>query len=221
MNRTLTIAIALIAVLGAGAYWYTTSSQKAGTTEVVRTAPAEGDIDTSIVKEMSIGNPDAAVTVIEYASFTCPHCKSFHLSAFDKLKANYIDTGKINFIYREVYFDRFGLWAGVVARCGGPLRYFGISDLIYEGQTDWLADGDPAIVADNLRKIGKTAGLNDDQLDACLNDGDMAQAMVALYQKNAQADDINSTPSFIINGKKYSYKKYADFTAFLDEELAK
>ena len=221
MNRTLTIAIALIAVLGAGAYWYTTNSQKVGTTEVVRAAPAEGDIDTSMVKEMSIGNPDAAVTVIEYASFTCPHCRSFHLSVLDELKANYIDTGKINFIYREVYFDRFGLWAGVVARCGGPLRYFGISDLIYEGQSDWLADGDPAIVADNLRKIGKTAGLNDDQLDACLNDGDMAQAMVALYQQNAEADDISSTPSFVINGKKYGNMDYADFSAVLDEELAK
>jgi len=221
MNRTLTIAIALIAVLGAGAYWYTTNSQKVGTTQVVRTAPAETDIDTSMVKEMSIGNPDAAVTVIEYASFTCPHCGSFHLSVLDELKANYIDTGKINFIYREVYFDRFGLWAGVVARCGGPLRYFGISDLIYEGQSDWLADGDPAIVADNLRKIGKTAGLNDDQLDACLNDGDMAQAMVALYQQNAEADDISSTPSFVINGKKYGNMDYADFSAVLDEELAK
>ena len=72
------------------------------------------------VEEMSQGNPDAAVTVIEYASFTCPHCANFHNGPYQDLKADFIDTGKINFIYREVYFDRFGLWAGMLALCAGP-----------------------------------------------------------------------------------------------------
>jgi hypothetical protein len=90
-------------------------------------AQDEEAADTSRVLEMSLGNPDAPVTVIEYASFTCPHCRTFHDGPFKELKANYIDTGKIHFIYREVYFDRFGLWAGMLARCAGPERYFGIS----------------------------------------------------------------------------------------------
>ena len=76
-----------------------------------------GTFDTSSIVEMQIGNPDAPVTIIEYASYTCPHCKRFHEGPFKQLKAEYIDTGKINFIYREVYFDRYGLWASAIARC--------------------------------------------------------------------------------------------------------
>ncbi len=177
------------------------------------------DIDTSGVLEMQLGNPDAEVTVIEYASFTCPHCASFHSGPFKVLKTDYIDTNKINFIYREVYFDRFGLWAGMVARCGGPARYFGIADLIYSGQREWTAGGDPASVAEGLRRIGRLAGLSDDQLNACLQDNDMASAMVALYQENAARDQIRSTPSFLINGETYSNMSLADFRSTLDDKL--
>lgn len=176
-------------------------------------------VDTSRVLEMSIGNPDAEVTVIEYASFTCPHCRNFHEGPFKQLKADYIDTGKIHFIYREVYFDRFGLWAGMLARCGGEERYFGLVDLLYQTQRDWTAGGDPAVVADNLRRLGRTAGFSDEEVNACLQDGELAQAMVAVYQENATADEITSTPSFVINGQKYSNMSYADFAAILDEEL--
>jgi protein-disulfide isomerase len=179
----------------------------------------EEEVDTSRVLEMSIGNPDAAVTVIEYASFTCPHCRAFHEGPFKELKANYIDTGKINFIYREVYFDRFGLWAGMLARCAGPERYFGMAEMIYAGQQEWIGDGDPAKIAENLRKMGRTAGLTDEEVNACLQDGDMARAMVAVYQQNAEADGIDSTPSFLINGEKYSNMSYEDFAAVLDEKL--
>jgi protein-disulfide isomerase len=219
MNRNSILLAALIAVLGIGGFLYTSRSSEPGPNLLAANAQDASDVDTSGVLEMSLGNPDADVTVIEYASFTCPHCRNFHETVFGQLKTNYIDTGKINFIYREVYFDRFGLWGGIVARCGGEAKYFGISDLLYKQQSAWLAGGDPAQIAGNLRKIGKTAGLSDDQLDACLNDGENAKAMVAVYQKNAKADDINSTPTFIINGKKVSNMNYADFAAALDEEL--
>ena len=182
-------------------------------------AQEAGSVDTSRVVEMSLGNPDADVTVIEYASFTCPHCRNFHEGPFKDLKADYIDTGKIHFIYREVYFDRFGLWAGMLARCGGEERYFGLVDLLYQTQRDWTAGGDPAVVADNLRRLGRTAGFTDEEVNACLQDGDMAQAMVAVYQENASADNISSTPSFVINGRTYSNMNYGDFSAILDDEL--
>jgi len=98
-------------------------------------ALAEGHSSGSFV-EMTMGNPDAAVTVIEYASLTCPHCANFHTGTWPDLKANYVETGKINFIFREVYFDRAGLWAAAVARCGGPDRYFGIIDILFKKQAD-------------------------------------------------------------------------------------
>ena len=220
MNRRNAVLLALVAAVGGGLLWYNNqSSQSTGPGLAAALAQDSGDVDMSMVEEMSLGNPDASVTVVEYASFTCPHCQNFHSSTLNEIKANYIDTGKINFVYREVYFDRFGLWAGMVARCGGSDRYFGLVDLIYENQSDWIAGGDPATIADNLRKLGKTAGLNDEQLDTCLNDGEMAQAMVAVFQKNATADDINSTPSFIINGEPYGNMGYAEFARILDEKL--
>ena len=219
MNRRYFLTAAPIALLGATGLWY---FNRAGTGGPSLAAMAQdtAEVDTSGITDMLVGNPDAKVTVVEYASFTCPHCQTFHQTVFDKLKKNYIDTGKINFIFREVYFDRFGLWAAMVARCGGEMRYFGIVDMIFDTQEEWVAGGDPALIAENLRKIGKKAGLSDSELDACMNDGEQAKAMVASYQKNAEADDISSTPSFVINGQKYSNMDYEAFAAVLDEKLA-
>ena len=219
MNRPLALIAALIVVVGTFALM--PSNRASETLAPIGAAVAQdSEVDTSMVEEMSMGNPDAKVTVIEYASFTCPHCRNFHASVLKDLKRDYIDTGKINFIYREVYFDRYGLWAGMIARCGGPLRYFGITDLIYEQQQEWTKGGEPAAIAASLRKIGKTAGLSDEELDQCMGDGKMAQALVAAYQENAKADEITATPSFVINGEKYSNMSYDQFKEILDEKLA-
>lgn len=172
------------------------------------------------IADMSLGNPQSTVTLIEYASFTCPHCANFHANVFKDLKRDYIDTGKIHFIYREVYFDRYGLWAAMVARCNGGLRYFGIMDLLYSAQKDWTGSDDPAIVVENLRKIGRTAGMDDATLNACLENGDTAQAMVATYQANAQTDNVDSTPTLILNGTKHPNMSYVDLAKLLDEALA-
>lgn len=182
-----------------------------------QTAPEE--IDTSGVVEMVAGNPDAPVTLMEYASFTCPHCANFHAGPYKQLKADYIDTGKIKFVYREVYFDRFGLWGSMIARCGGPEKFFGIADLIYKTQGEWTRAGGPAEIIEELRKIGRLAGLDNETLDACLKDGEQAETLVAWYRENAEADDIDSTPSFVINGKKYSNMPYEEMKELLDAAL--
>lgn len=170
------------------------------------------------VLEMTMGDPDAPVEVIEYASFTCPHCASFHEGGFKSLKADYIDTGKVHFIYREVYFDRYGLWAGMVARCAGPVRYFGVVDLIYDQQRDW-AQGSPADVAQALRTIGKTAGMSDSELDACFTDQAKAEALVAAFEENMTAHGIEATPSFVIDGTTYRNMGWSEFSALLDERV--
>lgn len=222
MSKTYLIAGALaVAVLG-GAMWI---SRDAAPLPPSLTAAAEAQEATvssevATVPDMILGKLDAPVEVIEYASFTCPHCQHFHETVFDELKKNYIETGKVKFVYREVYFDKFGLWAGMVARCGGPKKYFPISDMIYDTQKEWIGDGEPGAIADNLRKIGLKAGLTKEALDACLNDNDKAKAMVAAYQANATRDGINSTPSFVIDGQKYSNMSYEDFARILDEKLA-
>lgn len=218
------------AVVAAGAWWYSSGTTPGGQTAFDATAPSAGlgaaeaqeagKADLSLVKEMTMGQPDAPVHVIEYASFTCPHCASFHVNVWEKLKENYIDTGKVRFTMREVYFDRYGLWAGMVARCGdGEQRYFGIVDVLFETQRGWTAPGEPAGIVENLRGIGRQAGLSNAELDTCLNDAAKAQALVASYQQNATADDVRGTPTFFINGKKYSNMGYEEFARTLDGHL--
>jgi protein-disulfide isomerase len=173
------------------------------------------------VPDMVMGKADAPVTVVEYASFTCPHCGNFHRTVFDEFRKNYIDTGKVRFVYREVYFDKFGLWAGMIARCGGEMKYFGIADLLYTTQKEWIGDAQEATIADNLRKTGLKAGIGKDQLDACLNDQVMAKAMVANFQKQSTEDGVEATPTFIINGEKHSGEmSYEEFAKLLDTALA-
>jgi protein-disulfide isomerase len=226
MNRR-NILLGTFAAIGLGS-WYMTSN-KSSTTVAFPDAPLPGaanaqstnaDVDISGIPDMITGNPDSKVEIIEYASFTCPHCATFHQTTFKQLKSEYIDTGKIRFVYREVFFDRFGLWASLIARCGGEAKFFGIADLIYADQSQWTRASDPAAIVEELRKIGRLAGLDNEAIEACLQDGDRAQAMVAWYQKNAEADDIDSTPSFIINGKKHSNMSFADMKKIIDDALA-
>ncbi len=221
MDRRFFIGAGVLALAGGGAWlWGRTDAPRLGPVIGEVNAQEAAEIDTSRVIEMSMGAADAPITMIEYASFTCPHCRSFHENVFGSLKADYIDTGKVRFIYREVYFDKFGLWAAMVARCGGEMRYFGIADMLYERQPEWISrDQSEVQIVENLRAIGRTAGISNEELDACLSDGDMAQAMVAVYQQNAEADDIDSTPSFVIDGTKYANMGYQDMSALLDEKL--
>ncbi|MFY0682159.1 MAG: DsbA family protein [Thalassovita sp.] len=170
------------------------------------------------VLEMTLGSDDAPITLIEYASFTCPHCARFHTSVMEPLKAEYVDTGKVKFIYRDVYFDRPGLWASLVARCD-PNRFFGIADLLYTDQQKWIGDGNPAQIEQNLRKVGSVAGLTKEQLDTCLTDGENAQALYTWFQENIEKDDVSGTPTLFIDGEKHSNMSFTDLKALLDAKL--
>ena len=173
------------------------------------------------IAEMVQGDLDAPIEIIEYASFTCPHCATFHTDVYPKLKINYIDKGLVKFIYREVYFDKYGMWASMIARCAGSDRFFGMTDQIYRKQSNWArAESDMAIVT-QLRKIGLLAGLDESQLSACLQDGVKLRALVEWYSENAKRDEIKSTPTLIINGEKHSNQNYEQLTEILDEILEK
>ncbi len=220
MTRRLTLFAALAAIGFAGAFFFMQDNRNADPFGAAFAQSAD-EIDTSMIKEMSLGNPDAKVTVIEYASFTCPHCAAFHNDSFKQLKADFIDTGLINFINREIYFDRPGLWASITARCGenAESRYFGIIDIIYAQQSQWARQDSGDAIVGSLRKIGKTAGLTDADLDQCFSDGDRAQALWATFVKNSEADDVRSTPTFIINGEQHSNMPYDELKAVIESAL--
>ncbi|MEM0944444.1 MAG: DsbA family protein [Pseudomonadota bacterium] len=172
------------------------------------------------LNDMAMGSEDAPVTVIEYASLTCPHCATFHKATWPQFKENYIKTGKVRFIMREVYFDYPGLFASIVARCAGEKAFFPLVDQYLATQDVW-ARAPQETQLEEIRKVGRINGLTDQAMDSCLNDRSFAEALIANYQTNAQADGVNSTPSFIINGEKVSGAMgYQQFSQIVDRHLA-
>lgn len=191
-----------------------------GTAETAAPETAAPETAAPAVKDYSLGNPDAPVKITEYASFTCPHCANFHETVFLDLKRDYIDTGKVYFTMREVYFDRYGLWAALVARCGGDMKYFGIHDMLFSQQQDWAASEDANLVVQKLRAIGLAAGLTEPALDACMQDAAQVDAMVKHFEEGMKADQIEGTPTLIIDGEKHGNMSYDDLKAILDAKLA-
>ena len=180
---------------------------------------SEDPVSTAEVIEMVLGSENAPLTVIEYASFTCPHCASFHEGAFKDLKKAYIDTGKIKFIFREVYFDKYGVWASLVARCAGPEKFFGITDFLLSSQPKWARADSDLQSANELRKLARLVGMAEDNVERCLSDEKKIKALVAWYRENATKDKIQSTPSFIIDGELYKNMDYEKFAEILDKKL--
>ncbi|MBK0401013.1 DsbA family protein [Limibaculum sp. M0105] len=169
------------------------------------------------MEDVALGADDAPVTVIEYASFTCPHCAAFHVNTWPEIKKAYVDTGKVRFILREVYFDRYGLWASMVARCGGEAGFYPMADQFLKKQDQWSRSQD---IAAEIQKIGRLNGLSAEAINACLSDQDYAKALIERYQNFATADDVRSTPSFLINGEKHTGNLSAEeFSALLDKHL--
>lgn len=233
MNRTLVAAGAALAVaaVAAGGWWLTSAPapDALGSTSVAlpsgsaqaQTASAS-QIDTSRVVEMVVGSPDAPVTIVEYSSFTCPHCANFNQGVYRQIYQQYVDTGVVRMVKREVFFDAYGLWAALVARCGGPDRYFGIVEMLYQEQRAWsrpqpaAGQSEAEAVAEQLRRIGRRAGMNDAELNACLTDRDMALALMETYRQNATRDNVTATPSFVINGRPYSNMSFAEFQTAIE-----
>jgi protein-disulfide isomerase len=181
---------------------------------LAETAPAA-----PAVPDMTMGDANAPVTVVEYAMFTCPHCADFYRDVFPELKADYIDTGKVRLVFREVYFNRPSLWAAMIARCAPAERYFGIVDVLFATQMDWAAQTDEQAMLGKLYAIGRQAGLSDKEMDACMQDRAFAEALVAAYQTNSAADKIDATPTFIVNGTKVDNLPWTEFKAKIDAAL--
>lgn len=229
----LTLTSGLVVLAGAGAWWtFATpkpSEADAATTPAPKSDAAEPAaakvVDDGKIKDFSLGPKDAKVQIHEFLSFTCPHCQHFHTEVFPKLKADYIDTGKASLTYHEVYFDQAGLLGAMVARCGGEMRYFGITDMLYDKQRDWAGFDDINASVEQLKKLARTAGMDDATVDACLRDQAAAESMVGHYQASIESfypgDSFPGTPSFIINGTKYSNMAYEDMKKIIDAELAK
>ena len=170
--------------------------------------------------EMSKGNDDAPVVFVEYASLTCPACAAFHSNVYPQLNKEYIETGKVKFIHREIYFDKAGLWAALTARCSNVVnRYFGMLELLYSEQAIWSRYESSDKIVDSLLKISAKSGIEKAKAISCLEDKEKALDLVNEFRIYVDKDAIESTPTFIINGKKYANRSYDELKKIIDKEL--
>jgi protein-disulfide isomerase len=151
-------------------------------------------------EDMVMGSDKAPVTVIEYASLTCPHCAHFNETTFPKLKSEYIDKGLVKYVFRDFPLDRMALTAAEVARCAGPEKYFGFIDVLFRQQMTWTNAKDADALTANLKKVARIGGMPDTAVDACLKDKAVQDAVLAQSLKGEQQFKVNSTPTIIVNG---------------------
>ena len=163
--------------------------------------------------DMVLGRPDAPVTVIEYGSLTCPHCAVFDQAIFPRLKTEWIDTGRIRFVFRDYPRDRVDLLAFQLAHCGGNHFFWALLDRLYQSQAVWSHQPNPA---DDLVRLGELAGLPEAKTRACLADQSLARASAASLQGGDRAG-VDGTPSFFLNGRKVIPWSYEDWQKLLSE----
>ncbi|KQV55262.1 MULTISPECIES: DsbA family protein [unclassified Caulobacter] len=169
--------------------------------------------------DMTLGNPNAKVTVIEYASVACPHCARWNEDVFPAFKAKYIDTGKVHYVSREALTGepRLANAGAMLARCAGKDKYFQVTDAIYHAQASIFQTGD---IRGELLTIAQAAGMNEDQFNSCLSDENAAKSAERI-DKLMKADKIEGTPTFIVNGKKVGSEEGGERTlAELDAAIA-
>jgi protein-disulfide isomerase len=151
--------------------------------------------------DMAIGPANASVTVTEFASMTCPHCAAFNAEVFPKIKSAYIDTGKIRYIFREFPLDIKAAAGSMLARCiakDDAGKYFAVIDMLFKQQNDWVMKN----TTETLTRIGKQAGLSQQQVEDCLKDQALLDKIAADQKYAAEVLKVDSTPTFFVNGDK-------------------
>jgi protein-disulfide isomerase len=182
-------------------------------------AQGSSDAATPTVHEHVVGDPAAPVTMIEYSSLTCPHCADFHKEILPELKERYIDTGKVKLVLRDFPLDQVALRAAVIAHCAGDERYYTFINALFANQLRWAQASDPAAALDQLVLAG---GLSRERLQACFADRTMENAVLQSRLTAQNEFNVQSTPTFIINGKAYpGTRSVDDFAAIIDPLLPK
>jgi protein-disulfide isomerase len=150
--------------------------------------------------DMSLGNPKAKIEVIEYASLSCPHCAHFNEAVFPALKSKYIDTGKVRYTLKEFLTPPETVAAAgfLIARCAGPAKYFKVVDEVFRSQPRWQSGNIKPI----FQEIGAANGVDAAKFDACLQDQAAIDAVTARTKRAVEQDQVNSTPTLFINGKR-------------------
>ncbi|MGE0719989.1 MAG: DsbA family protein [Alphaproteobacteria bacterium] len=156
------------------------------------------DAADAMLADRVIGKADAPITIVEYASFTCPHCAAFHKDTLPKLKAAWIDTGKAKLVFRDFPLDGAALRAAMMARCLPAERYFPVVDILFKNQESWSHARDPVAA---LSGIARLSGLSQEAFDACMKNEALQKGILARAFEAQQQQKIQATPSFVVNGE--------------------
>jgi protein-disulfide isomerase len=148
-----------------------------------------------------LGNPEAPITIIEYASMTCPHCAHFEKDVLPEIKQKWIDTGKVRLVLRDFPLDEPALRAAMITRCAPPDRYYAFADTFFEAQDKWVAARD---YREALARLAKLGGMSKQEFDACLKDTALENKIVEGRLVASKELDVNSTPTFFVNGSKFT-----------------
>ncbi len=168
---------------------------------LAETIPPAALMKPDALPDMVMGDDKAPVTVIEYASMTCPHCAHFQETTFPELKKRYIDTGKVRYIFREFPLDSLAAAVSMLARCAGEQdksRYFAIIDTMFHQQRTWAVEKPLG----PLLSLAKQAGFTEDSFNACLSNQKVLDGIESVRQRAATQFKVDSTPTFFINGTK-------------------
>ncbi len=166
-----------------------------------------------------LGKADAPVTIVEYASLTCPHCADFDAHTLPKVKTEWIDTGKARLIFRDFPLDPAAVHAAMLARCAPPDQFYAFVDALFHSQNNWAAGGK---VDEALGKLAKVAGMSDEQFSACMKNEAVQKQVLDSRVQAEQQYKVESTPTFFINGVRVvGSKTYPEFEKVLNEAASK
>lgn len=149
------------------------------------------------IPENIMGAADAPVTIVEYASLTCPHCATFHGKTLPGLKKDYVDTGKVRFIFRDFPFDGVAMAGTMISRCAAPEKFFPLTNVLFERQEAWAFSKDPEA---ELTKIAKEFGFTQESFDTCLQNQALYDGVLKVRQRAYEVFKVDSTPTLFING---------------------
>ena len=171
------------------------------------------------LSEKVLGDENAPITLIEYASLTCHHCATFHNEVLPKIKSDYIDTGKLKFIYRDFPLDHYALMASMVARCAGNKKFFTFLKVLFKEQPKWTAAKDPFIALGHIARIG---GIGKEEFKSCVGNKAIEDGILKSRIEADREFKIESTPTLIINGEKYDgARTFKKLKKYIDKLLTK
>ncbi|MBT3396271.1 MAG: thioredoxin domain-containing protein [Alphaproteobacteria bacterium] len=174
-------------------------------------------IPANAMTERVLGSPDAEITIVEYASLTCPHCAAFHVETLPRIKSEFIETGIVRFVYRDFPLDQLAFFASILARCGPEDQYFDLLNTLFTRQEEWALAEDPIAA---LIAIGEGAGIPQENFEACTADETLTGYVLKMRSDAEQAGLVESTPTFVVGDILVSGAlPFDEFTEVIDQAL--